>query len=98
MTVVKEDCIIPPDPGQDFPGMVSIERAALHCGCCCFVGKRLTDLELVTAAIPCSPEHNGLMEEFRRRYGATEDDPKLGSRPAVDVADQVLMAVAADLL
>lgn len=98
MTVVKDDRLLPPIPEAGFPGMVSIERAELHCGCACYVGKRLSDLELATAFVTCSDEHEFLMYAFHERYVETEDDPRLGERPAVDVADQVLMAVAAELL
>jgi hypothetical protein len=98
VTVVKGDRMISPVPQKGFPGLVSIERAELHCGCACYIGKRLTDLELATVAIPCSEAHEEMMRVFRDRYAETEDDPALADRLAVDVADQVLMAVAAEML
>jgi hypothetical protein len=46
------------------PALGIIERALLDCGCHVWVGARMDNQELATAAISCSPDHNQLMTHF----------------------------------
>lgn len=77
-------------PGQ--PRFMANERVYLDCGCSVFVGVRLDTTEGAVACAACSANHAPLIEEFHRAF--VETLPSDSTRPAAEVADELLTAVA----
>jgi hypothetical protein len=80
-----------------FPGpphIMAKERAILECGCFVAVGLQTATKEPALIGTACGDDHKPKMREFLRRYDETLENPS--SRPAVEVADEVLGEVYAE--
>lgn len=74
-------------PGR--PTLVVNERAALPCGCSCWIGIRIDTCEPATAVIACDPDlHLTLMQHFNLLLRESLVEPT--SRPLVDIAVELL--------
>lgn len=86
-----------PPRAWTFPGppmMLSKERARIDCGCCVYITMRVDNREAGSNTSSCSPEHRPMLEEFNDRWKKSiEEAPQ--PRPAVEVAEEMLMEVAA---
>lgn len=85
-----------PDPDQGAPGMVVNSAAKLGCGCGVYVGLRVDNRELATAAGACSADHAALVNDFNVRLLDSLDDPQ--ARPLVDVCVELLSEAEAEFL
>lgn len=76
-------------PGQ--PTLVVAGRVTLPCGCAVWIGWRLDNHEVATAAAPHSDDHVEMMIEYNKQFQESLENPT--DRPLVDVVSEYLQKV-----